>query len=87
MDRRSILAFVILTILVCSSLLVTAQDQEPNVVAGQDTTQAQLPEVESGPKKDGGEINHEDDDAGVDSLTRNFYDAEDFGPEIFVAGH
>ncbi|OIS97186.1 hypothetical protein A4A49_21329 [Nicotiana attenuata] len=80
MDRK-ILAFSVLTILVCS-LLVNAQDQKNNAVTSQNPT----PKVVSG-TKDAGEVNHEDDDAGIDSLNRSFYENEEFGPAIFVAGH
>ncbi|XP_070004226.1 uncharacterized protein LOC107821332 [Nicotiana tabacum] len=57
-------------------------DQKNNAVTSQNPT----PKVVSG-TKDAGEVNHEDDDAGIDSLNRNFYENEEFGPEIFVAGH
>ncbi|CAN4096239.1 unnamed protein product [Withania somnifera] len=85
MDRRSILAISVLIFLVCSSsILVKAQDQEPDVVAGQDPTQAQLPQTSN---MGSTEINLDNDDTGFDAVNRDFYEAQESGPEIFVAGH
>uniref|UniRef100_A0A0V0GNP2 Putative ovule protein n=1 Tax=Solanum chacoense TaxID=4108 RepID=A0A0V0GNP2_SOLCH len=82
--RRSILVFSVLIFLVCSSILVQAQTQKPNVkVAGPDPTKAH---VESRPKQEAVEIYHENDDAGVDALNRDFYETQQFGTD-FVAGH
>ncbi|KAG5569960.1 hypothetical protein H5410_059726 [Solanum commersonii] len=70
--RRSILVLSVLIFLVCSSILVQAQTQKPN--------------VESRPKQEAVEIYHENDDAGVDALNRDFYETQQFGTD-FVAGH
>lgn len=86
--RKSILAFSVLIFLVCSCILVNAQ--KPNVVvAGQDPTKAQHPTKAhlSKPKQEAVEIYHENDDAGVDALKPDFFDNQQFGTDVFVAGH
>ncbi|TMX00556.1 hypothetical protein EJD97_000559 [Solanum chilense] len=81
--RRSILVFSVLIFLVCSSILVQAQTQKPNFkVAGPNPTKAH---VESRPTQEEVEVNHENDDVGVDAL-KDFYETEQFSTE-FVAGH